>query len=83
MGGLHRTTSDIQTSIISFIIGQSIHKTVFLLHVHPMLINVMCSLRRLPRVFRLSASWALVWCEILNPRDVHTKNINKHGFPVL
>ena len=34
---------------------------------------LMFALRRLPRVFRRSASWALVWCEILNPRDVHAK----------
>ena len=41
--------------------------------------TVVFRLRRLPRVFRPSANWALVWCEILNPRDVHAKNINKHG----
>ena len=30
-------------------------------------------LRWLPRVLRPRATWALVWREILNPREVHAK----------
>ena len=39
------------------------------------------NLRRLPRVLRPRATWALLWREILNPREVHAKNKNKDGFP--
>ena len=39
------------------------------------------TLRWLPRVLRPRASWALVWREILNPREVRAKNKNKDGFP--
>ena len=35
------------------------------------------NLRWLPRVLRPRASWALVWREILNPREVHAKNKTK------
>ena len=38
-------------------------------------------LRRLPRVLRPRATWAQVWREILNPREVHAKKKNKDGFP--
>ena len=38
-------------------------------------------LRRLPTVFRPRATWAQVWREILNPREVHAKKKNKDGFP--
>ena len=40
-----------------------------------------CCLRWLPRVLRPRPSWAIVWREILNPREVHAKNKNKDGFP--
>ena len=39
------------------------------------------SLRRLPRVLRPRATWALVWCDILNPREVHAKNKNRRWLP--
>ena len=39
------------------------------------------ALRRLPRVLRPRATWAQVWREILNPREVHAKKKNKDGFP--
>ena len=42
--------------------------------------DVSC-LRRLPRVLRPRATWAQVWREILNPREVHAKKKNKDGFP--
>ena len=45
--------------------------------------NTMNHLRRLPRVLRPRATWAQVWREILNPREVHAKNKNKDGFPFL
>ena len=38
-------------------------------------------LRRLPRVLRPRATWAQVWRELLNPREVHAKKKNKDGFP--
>ena len=43
--------------------------------------NGMLSLRRLPRVLRPRATWAQVWREILNPREVHAKKKNQDGFP--
>ena len=36
---------------------------------------------RLPKVLRPRATWAQVWREILNPREVHAKKKNKDGFP--
>ena len=42
---------------------------------------VLACLRRLPRLLRPRATWAQVWREILNSREVHGKKKNKDGFP--